>query len=97
MSVGFLVVAFFSYKFGQFPASQVAYAYFLVSFTMICVATYGVAAKACEIVSDAEAEQHRSPRPGEQPSPRLLLADTGNLPRLEGSRQRQLVCARNHP
>ena len=44
LTVVFFVVAFSSYKFGQFPASQVPYAYFLVGLTMISVATYGVAA-----------------------------------------------------
>jgi uncharacterized membrane protein YccC len=40
--VVFFVVAFTSYKFGQFPASQSPYGYFLVGLTMISVATYGV-------------------------------------------------------
>jgi uncharacterized membrane protein YccC len=44
LTVLFFVVAFSSYKFGQFPASQVPYAYFLVGLTIISVATYGVAA-----------------------------------------------------
>src|SRR6266481_5187617 len=39
----FFVVAFATYKFGQFPASQVPYAYFLVGLTTIAVVTYGVA------------------------------------------------------
>jgi uncharacterized membrane protein YccC len=43
LTVVFFVVAFSSYKFGQFPASQVPYAYFLVGLTMISVSTYGVA------------------------------------------------------
>jgi uncharacterized membrane protein YccC len=38
----FIVVAFAGYKFGQFPASQVPYAYFLVGLTTIAVATSGV-------------------------------------------------------
>jgi uncharacterized membrane protein YccC len=38
----FLVVTFAGYKFGQFPASQVPYAYFLVGLTTLSVATYGV-------------------------------------------------------
>ena len=38
----FLVVTFAGYKFGQFPASQVPYAYFLVGLTTIAVVTYGV-------------------------------------------------------
>ena len=46
LTVVFFVVAFCSYKFGQFPASQVPYAYFLVGLTMISVATYGVDAPA---------------------------------------------------
>ena len=46
LAVLFFVVAFCSYKFGQFPASQVPYAYFLVGLTMISVATYGVTAPA---------------------------------------------------
>src|SRR5215469_235414 len=44
LTVVFFVMAFTSYKFGQFPASQVPYAYFLVGLTMISVATYGVTA-----------------------------------------------------
>jgi uncharacterized membrane protein YccC len=44
LTVVFSVVAFCSYKFGQFPASQVPYAYFLVGLTMVSVATYGVTA-----------------------------------------------------
>jgi uncharacterized membrane protein YccC len=44
LTVLFFVMAFSGYKFGQFPASQVPYAYFLVGMTMISVATYGVAA-----------------------------------------------------
>jgi uncharacterized membrane protein YccC len=43
LTVLFFVVAFAGYKFGQFPASQVPYAYFLVGVTIIAVATYGVA------------------------------------------------------
>jgi uncharacterized membrane protein YccC len=42
LPVVFFVVACAGYKFGQFPASQVPYAYFLVGLTMISVATYGV-------------------------------------------------------
>jgi len=38
----FLVVTFASYKFGQFPASQVPYAYFLVGITTVAVVTYGI-------------------------------------------------------
>ena len=38
----FLVVTFAGYKFGQFPASQVPYAYFLVGLTTVAVVTYGV-------------------------------------------------------
>ena len=38
----FLVVTFAGYKFGQFPASQVPYAYFLVGLTTLSVLTYGV-------------------------------------------------------
>ena len=38
----FIVVAFAGYIFGQFPASQVPYAYFLVGLTTIAVATSGV-------------------------------------------------------
>jgi uncharacterized membrane protein YccC len=44
LTVLFLVMAFAGYKFGQFPASQVPYAYFLVGITTIAVVTYGVAA-----------------------------------------------------
>jgi uncharacterized membrane protein YccC len=43
LTVFFFVVAFAGYKFGQFPASQVPYAYFLVGLTTLSVATYGVA------------------------------------------------------
>jgi uncharacterized membrane protein YccC len=39
----FFVVAFAGYKFGQFPASQVSFAYYLVGFTTVVVTTYGVA------------------------------------------------------
>jgi p-hydroxybenzoic acid efflux pump subunit AaeB len=39
----FFVVALATYKFGQFPASQVPYAYFLVGVTTLAVATNGVA------------------------------------------------------
>jgi uncharacterized membrane protein YccC len=42
LAVVFFVVAFTSYKFGQFPASQSPYGYFLVGLTTISVATYGV-------------------------------------------------------
>ncbi|MBV9276300.1 MAG: FUSC family protein [Verrucomicrobia bacterium] len=42
LTVVFFVIAFSSYMFGQFPASQVPYAYFLVGLTMLSVATYGV-------------------------------------------------------
>jgi uncharacterized membrane protein YccC len=38
----FLVVTFAGSKFGQFPASQVPYAYFLVGLTTLSVVTYGV-------------------------------------------------------
>src|ERR1700757_1728984 len=38
----FLVLTFAGYKFGQFPASQVPYAYFLVGLTTLSVVTYGV-------------------------------------------------------
>jgi uncharacterized membrane protein YccC len=38
----FLVMTFAGYKFGQFPASQVPYAYFLVGLTTLSVLTYGV-------------------------------------------------------
>jgi uncharacterized membrane protein YccC len=40
----FLVVALATYKFGQYPASQTPYAYYLVGFTLVAVATYGVPA-----------------------------------------------------
>lgn len=42
LTLFFFVVTFAGYKFGQFPASQVPYAYFLVGLTTIAVATYGV-------------------------------------------------------
>jgi uncharacterized membrane protein YccC len=38
----FLVVGIATYKFGQLPASQVPYGYFLVGLTLLSVATYGV-------------------------------------------------------
>ena len=40
----FFIVALATYKFGQFPASQVPYAYFLVGLTLLSVSTYGVPA-----------------------------------------------------
>lgn len=43
LTVLFFVVAVAGYKFGQFPASQVPYAYFLVGVTTVAVVTYGVA------------------------------------------------------
>ena len=42
LPVFFLVLTFAGYKFGQFPASQVPYAYFLVGLTTLSVVTYGV-------------------------------------------------------
>ncbi len=38
----FFVMAFATYKFGQYPASQTPYFHFLVGLTMLTVATYGV-------------------------------------------------------
>ena len=38
----FFVMAFATYKFGQFPASQTPYFHFLVGLTLLTVATYGV-------------------------------------------------------
>jgi uncharacterized membrane protein YccC len=38
----FLVVGLATYKFGQYPASQVPYGYFLIGLTLLSVATYGV-------------------------------------------------------
>jgi uncharacterized membrane protein YgaE (UPF0421/DUF939 family) len=38
----FVVVALATYKFGQYPASQTPYSYFLVGLTLLSVATYGV-------------------------------------------------------
>jgi uncharacterized membrane protein YccC len=38
----FVVVGIASYKFGQYPASQSPYAYFLVGLTLLSVSTYGV-------------------------------------------------------
>jgi hypothetical protein len=40
----FVVVALGTYKFGQYPASQTPYAYFLVALTLLSVSTYGVPA-----------------------------------------------------
>jgi p-hydroxybenzoic acid efflux pump subunit AaeB len=42
LTILFFVVGLATYKFGQFPASQVPYAYFLVGVTTVAVATYGV-------------------------------------------------------
>ncbi|MBV9672626.1 MAG: FUSC family protein [Verrucomicrobia bacterium] len=42
LPVLFIVIAFSSYKFGQYPASQVPYAYFLLGMTTLVVVTYGV-------------------------------------------------------
>jgi uncharacterized membrane protein YccC len=44
LSAIFFIVAFAVYKFGQYPASQVPYAYFLVGLTLVSVSTYGVPA-----------------------------------------------------
>jgi uncharacterized membrane protein YccC len=44
LTVLFFVIACSGYKFGQFPASQAPYAYFLVGVTVLSVATSGVAA-----------------------------------------------------
>jgi len=38
----FLIVAYATYQFGKFPASQVAYAYFLVGVTTVAVVSAGV-------------------------------------------------------
>jgi uncharacterized membrane protein YccC len=38
----FFLMAFATYKFGQFPASQTPYFHFLVGLTLLTVATYGV-------------------------------------------------------
>jgi uncharacterized membrane protein YccC len=38
----FFVIAFATYKFGQYPASQTPYFHFLVGLTMLTVTTYGV-------------------------------------------------------
>jgi uncharacterized membrane protein YccC len=43
LTILFFVVAVAGYKFGQFPGSQVPYAYFLVGVTTIAVVTYGIA------------------------------------------------------
>jgi uncharacterized membrane protein YccC len=40
----FLIMALATYKFGQFPASQVPYAYFLVGNALLSISTYGVPA-----------------------------------------------------
>jgi len=40
----FLIVALATYKFGQYPASQVPYAYYLTGLTVLTVSTYGVPA-----------------------------------------------------
>ncbi len=40
----FLVMAFATYKFGQYPASQTPYFHFLAGNTLLIVATYGVGA-----------------------------------------------------
>jgi uncharacterized membrane protein YccC len=38
----FFVIAFATYKFGQYPASQTPYYHFLVGLTLLTVATYGI-------------------------------------------------------
>jgi len=38
----FVVVGLATYKFGQYPASQTPYSYFLVGLTLLSVSTYGV-------------------------------------------------------
>jgi uncharacterized membrane protein YccC len=38
----FFIIAFATYKFGQYPASQTPYFHFLVGLTMLTVTTYGV-------------------------------------------------------
>ncbi len=38
----FIILGIAVYKFGQFPASQVPYAYYLVGITTLTVATYGI-------------------------------------------------------
>ena len=42
LSIVFVVIAIATYKFGQFPASQTPYAYFLVGITLIAVATFAL-------------------------------------------------------
>ena len=42
LSISFVVIAIATYKFGQFPASQTPYAYFLVGNTLIAVVTYAL-------------------------------------------------------
>ena len=43
LPIVFIIIAHATYKFGQFPASQFAYAHFLVGVTTIAVVTYGIA------------------------------------------------------
>ena len=43
LTLFFFVLAFSAYKFGQAPASQVSLGYYLVGYTAIAVATYGLA------------------------------------------------------
>jgi uncharacterized membrane protein YccC len=43
LTLFFFVLAFAGYKFGQAPSSQVSLGYYLVGFTTIAVATYGLA------------------------------------------------------
>jgi uncharacterized membrane protein YccC len=43
LTLFFFVIAFASYKYGQFPASQVPLAYFLLGLSTISVTTFGVA------------------------------------------------------
>jgi uncharacterized membrane protein YccC len=38
----FFIIAFATYKFGQYPASQTPYFHFLVGLTMLTVTTYGI-------------------------------------------------------
>jgi uncharacterized membrane protein YccC len=42
LPIVFVVIAIATYKFGQFPASQTPYAYFLVGNTLIAVVTYAL-------------------------------------------------------
>jgi uncharacterized membrane protein YccC len=42
LPIMFLIIAFVTYKFGQFPAAQTPYAYFLIGNSLVAIATYAI-------------------------------------------------------